>query len=120
LALDWTLGSRASCSAAVTNVTVSGAGINITVPAISFPSAAGSPSNPLAALGVDAAHAEDLLRALVARAAAAWGGTPAHVITALLGVHAGLDGLHNRVRVSLVGPCIGLSEIRADPERREP
>ncbi|HKD78093.1 MAG TPA: DUF6603 domain-containing protein [Candidatus Angelobacter sp.] len=94
--MDWTPGGSMTWSAGIQNVQITvGSAPAIVIPAINFPVPALDVSNPAtaaAALGVSVPQLEQVLRVVLAKAALSWGGMPAYVTAALLGVHADLPG----------------------------
>ena len=90
-------GTPLAWSAGLQNVSLSFDGTTINVPAIGFPAAApfdvSNPAAIAADFGLTIPNLELLLRMVLARALASWGGMPAFTLAGLLGVHGSLDGL---------------------------
>ncbi|UWZ84403.1 DUF6603 domain-containing protein [Occallatibacter riparius] len=90
-------GSPVTWTAGVHNISVSYAGSTVNVPFVGFPNAAAfDVSNPAAiaaGFGITIPNLELLLRLVLTRALASWGGVPAYTLAGLLGIHSGLDGL---------------------------
>jgi large repetitive protein len=95
--MDWSPGGNMTWQAGIQNVQiVIDAAPAIAIPAINFPVPAIDVTNPAgtaAALGIPVAQVELVLRVVLARAVLSWGGMPAYVTAALLGVHGDLPGL---------------------------
>ncbi|HZZ37514.1 MAG TPA: DUF6603 domain-containing protein [Acidobacteriaceae bacterium] len=95
--MTFTPGSPLAWSAALQNVSLTVDGTTIDVASIGFPLAApfdvSNPAAIAADFGITIPNLELLLRMVLARALASWGGMPAFTLAGLLGVHAGLDGL---------------------------
>jgi large repetitive protein len=95
--MDWTPGAKMTWQAGIQNVQITaGASPGIAISAINFPVPAIDVSNPAAAaaaVGVSVPQLEQVLRLVLARAVLSWGGMPAYVVAALLGVHGDLAGL---------------------------
>ncbi len=95
--MTWSPGSTLAWSAGLQNVSLSFNGTTISVPSIGFPFAAPfdvtNPAAIAADFGITIPNLELLLRMVLARALASWGGMPAFTLAGLLGVHTSLDGL---------------------------
>ncbi len=95
--MDWTPGGSMIWTAGVQNVQITvDAATPIAIAAINFPVPAIDVTNPAgvaAALGIPLAQVELVLRIVLARAVLSWGGMPAYVAAALLGIHSDLPGL---------------------------
>ena len=95
--MDWTPGGSMTWQAGVQNLQLTiGASPAIAIPTLAFPLPAIDVTNPVAvaaAFGVSIPNLELALRNVLARAILSWGGMPAYVTAALLGVHGNLAGL---------------------------
>lgn len=95
--MTFTPGSPLAWSAGLENVSLTVDGTTVNVASIGFPLAApfdvSSPAAVAADFGITIPNLELLLRMVLARALASWGGMPAFTLAGLLGVHASLDGL---------------------------
>ncbi len=95
---DWAPSASFSWHAQVNNLSLTSGANTIGPLSLTFPFSgfdASNPQNSAQALGINVTELETLLRLLIARAAGEWGGIPAYVLTALLGVHSGLTGLQS-------------------------
>lgn len=95
--MTWSPGSTLAWSAGLHNLSLSFDSTTINVPSIAFPFAASfDVSNPAAIaadFGLTIPNLELLLRMVLARALASWGGMPAFTLAGLLGIHGNLEGL---------------------------
>ena len=95
--MDWTPGGNMTWQAGVQNLQLTvGTDSPITIPTLAFPLPAIDVANPAAAaaaFGISIPNLELAVRNVLARAILSWGGTPAYVTAALLGVHGNLAGL---------------------------
>jgi large repetitive protein len=90
-------GTPLAWSAGLHNISLTFDGTTINIPSIGFPFAAPfdvtNPAAIAADFGITIPNLELLLRMVLARALASWGGMPAFTLAGLLGVHGSLDGL---------------------------
>ena len=95
--MTWSPGTAVAWNAGLQNVSLAYAGSTINVPSIGFPLAApfdvNNPTAIAAEFGLTIPNLELLLRLVLARAVYSWGGMPAYVLTGLIGIHEGLNGL---------------------------
>lgn len=95
--MDWTPGGSMTWQAGVQNLQITIGGTPaIAIPTLAFPLPGIDVTNPAAAaaaFGVSVPNLELALRSVLARAILSWGGMPAYVTAALLGVHGNLAGL---------------------------
>ena len=89
-------GTPLAWSAGLQNISLTFDG-NINIPSLGFPFAApfdvSNPAAIAADFGITIPNLELLVRMVVARALASWGGVPAYTLGGLLGVHGSLEGL---------------------------
>lgn len=113
---DWAPAASFSWQAQIHNLSLTSGATTVGPLSLSFPISgfdAGDPANTAQALGINVAQLETLLRTLIARAAGEWGGIPGYVLTALLGVHSGLNNLQSDWPV--LADAAGAGSLISDP-----